>query len=109
MAKVDMLVHMPVSVMVGRSTAMDRAADLVKARVLAEASRHRSTGAFMRSIKVKKVRGRFGRGKQVTDRLIYSDDPAVLSIEYGTTRSDGTRVPGKHTFERALSVTGWLR
>lgn len=77
------MVHMPVSIIVGHSVAMDRVADRVKAEVLRQAAQNRLTGDYMSSIKIAKVRGRKGRGKKVTDRLIYSDDKAANVIEWG--------------------------
>lgn len=83
MAKVDQMVHMPVSIMVGRSRAMDDFADRVLRAAQQEAAKSRLTGAYMESLKVAKVPGRSGRGKRVTDRLIYSDDEAAGVIEWG--------------------------
>lgn len=118
MAKVDKMVHLPVSIMVGDSSEMDEAANLVKARVVSEASRNRLTGAYIASIKIDRVPGRQGNGTLVTDRLIYSDDPGAMAIEYGH-RIKGFigplqqgnvngKVPGQYIFTRALSKTGWL-
>lgn len=103
MATVDRMVHIPVSIMVGRSRAMDAAAAGVQARIIAEATRHRLTGAFIRSIKIEKVPGRQGNGRLVTDRLIYSDDPAALSIEFGHRQGKKNKrfIPGQYIFTRA--------
>lgn len=109
--KVDRMVHIPVSIMVGGSREMDEAGRLMKSRVIAEAAKHKLTGAFIASVKVRKVPGRQGNGRLVTDRLIYSDDPGVLAIEFGRKRSRDPdvpgRVPGQFIFTKALAKTGW--
>ncbi len=81
--------------LVGESAPMDAAARRIKGRVLAEAMRHRSTGAYMASIHIKKVRppAYVTPGHYVKDRLIYTDDPAALTIEYG-------RKPSRHKTQR---------
>lgn len=107
MAYVNRMVHLPVSIMVGESSEMDHAADAVRARVVSEASKHRKSGAYINSIKTRKVRGRQGNGKLVTDRIVYTTDPAALSIEYGHETLSGTRVPGQLIFTRAYARTGW--
>ena len=103
MATVDRMVHLPVSIMVGNSRALDTAAAQVKANIIAQAAKHRLTGAYMQSIKIEKVRGRQGNGRLVTDRLIFSDDPAALSIEFGHWQGKQNRrfVPGQYIFTRA--------
>ncbi|WP_382307284.1 DUF5403 family protein [Herbiconiux sp. UC225_62] len=63
----------------GESAAMDLAALVVLGRVKMVAARHRLTGNYMRSLEIKKVRGRNG----VKDRLVSATDPAAISIEYG--------------------------
>ena len=77
----------------------DAAADEVAARVRANAAGSKRTGRFFASIKVEKVSGPSG----VTDRLVYSDDPNAMSIEYGHF-TDGAKpvwVPGKFAFTKA--------
>ena len=101
-----------IAIMAGKSRELDRAADAVKARVIAEASRHKLTGAYIASIKIANVPGRQGSGTRVTDRLIYSDDPNAMSIEYGHFQGkrntpNRKRMPGQHIFERAYAKTGW--
>lgn len=111
MAKVNMMVHIPVSIMVGNSRALDEAAELVRARVVAEAAHHRLSGAFINSVKIERVRGRQGNGRLVTDRLVYSNDPGVMAIEYGRKRNtdpaNTERIPGQFIFTKAFSKTGW--
>jgi hypothetical protein len=82
--------------MVGDSRAMDEAADKVLAAVRSEAAKHRDTGDYMRSLKVEKVPGMKG----VTDRVIYADTRAAVSIEFGHLSGrrgseDRKWVPGK--------------
>ncbi|MBU3995588.1 MAG: DUF5403 family protein [Actinobacteria bacterium] len=93
--------------LVGESQAMDAVARRIKGRVLAEAARHRQTGAYMASIKIRTVRppAYVTPGHYVKDRLIYTDDPAALSIEFGRKPSGHKTqrpVGGQHIFTRAL-------
>lgn len=93
--------------LVGESAYMDAVARRVKGKVLAEAARHRRTGAYMASIKIAKVRppAYVTPGHYVKDRLIYTDDPAALSIEYGHKVPGGKSqrpVGGQFIFTRAL-------
>lgn len=93
--------------LVGESAYMDAVARRVKGKVLAEAARHRLTGAYMRSIKIAKVRPPeyVTPGHYVRDRLIYTDDPGALAIEYGRKPSQhksSRPVGGQHIFSRAL-------
>lgn len=77
----------------------DAAADEVAAQVRANAAGSKRTGRFLASIKVERVSGPSG----VTDRLVYSDDPNAMSIEYGHF-TDGEKpswVPGKFAFRKA--------
>lgn len=105
MATVDRMVHLPVSIMVGKSREMDRAAEGVRDRVIANAMRHRLSGAYIGSIKIGRVRGRQGNGLLVTDRLVFTTDPGALSIEYGHKNSrSGKFVPGQYIFTRASSA-----
>lgn len=81
----------------GEDSAMDRALSEVVAAVKSEASRHRDTGAFMRSIDSGRVAGKRG----VTDRAVWADDVASWSIEFGHRAPDGSHVPGKFIFSNA--------
>lgn len=105
MADVDRLVHMPVSEMVGESSEMDRFAEHVVRAVRATAAPNRKTGAYMESIKVKRIPGR-GVASYVSDRLIYSDDPEAVQIEWGHWRNRDNKeagyVPGQLIFTRTL-------
>lgn len=77
----------------------DAEAQKVATAVRAEAAKHNRTGRFLGSIKVETVKGPSG----VTDRLVYSDDPNALSIEYGHfTAGDSPKwVPGIFAFTKA--------
>ncbi|MGK0740434.1 hypothetical protein ACSHWG_00895 [Leucobacter sp. Z1108] len=81
---VDKLVHMPVAIMVGKSREMDHFADQVRRRMIATATPRASSGTYVNSIKVKRARGLSGRGRQITDRIIYASDDASVQIEWGT-------------------------
>lgn len=63
-------------------------------RIRAVAAAHRHTGAFAASIKTE---------PGTTDTVIYSDDPNVLSIEYGHQVPDGRFVEGIHAFQAGLA------
>lgn len=63
-------------------------------RIRAVAARHQQSGRFLGSIKTTPRR---------PDTLIYSDDPAALSINYGHKAPDGTWVEGIHAFEAGMT------
>jgi hypothetical protein len=86
----------------GESSAMDLAAMVVLGRVKMVASQHRLTGAYLRGLQIKKVRGRNG----VTDRLVSATDPAAIAIEFGHYTVRVRRK--KHTGSRRVS-TGTVR
>lgn len=79
MAQVNKTAGIIAARIAGQSSAMDLAALVVLGRVKMVASAHRMTGAYMRSLKVTKVRGRNG----VQDRMVSATDPAAMSIEWG--------------------------
>lgn len=81
----------------GEMPEMDAAVAEVESAVKAEAARHRDTGHFEASISSGRTPGKKG----VTDRLVWSDDPAAWSIEYGHRTPAGTEVPGKFIFTNA--------
>lgn len=109
MASLEGHVRLTAAIIAGNDPAMDRAAGNLVANIRAEASKHNLTSAFMRSWHVAKAPGLSGPGVRVTDRIVYSDDPGAMAINYGhTARSaDGseTRVPGKHVVEAAIART----
>jgi hypothetical protein len=63
----------------GKLPQMDATADRVMLAVLAAGGPHFKTGQFAKSIKTANVRGRNG----VRDRIVYSTDPNLWSIEFG--------------------------
>lgn len=83
--------------MIGDSAAFDSVMEQRKNRIRSLAPRR--TGAFAASIQMRKVPGKNG----VTDREIYSDDPAALAIEFGHVTKDGTPVHGHFPFSRGIS------
>ena len=88
--------------MAGKSPQMDAAAQRVKAGMVADALTSAATGAFADSISVSRD---MYRRRRVLDRVISTDDPAALSIEYGHRAGkgeDATYVPGKFVFTNAL-------
>lgn len=83
--------------MIGESAEFDRAMEARRDRIKALAP-HR-TGAFADSIKMERAPGKSG----VTDRVIYSDDPGALAIEFGHVTKDGNPVPGHFPFSRGIT------
>ena len=79
MATVNKNAGVVVARIVGRDPIMDQVAGKLLAKAVGRASRHVKTGSYIRSLKIANVPGKKG----VRDRLVYSDDPAALSIEYG--------------------------
>lgn len=100
---------------VGRAIARDKSIELdpildeiahrIEAYAVGLASEHVRSGDYVSSIAVTVDRlSPSGR-----DRLVYSDDPAALSIEYGhrTRKADGTIgefVDGQHILGRAADA-----
>lgn len=102
-------VRVTAAVIAGKRGEMDGAAHRVKQAVLAEAAKHRLTGAYSTGIRIEKVPGVSGTGRQVTDRVVVSTDPATLSIEYGhLQRFKNSRrvkwVPGQHIMQNAMQA-----
>lgn len=79
----------------GESDELTRLAGDVASRVRQAAAAHSDTGDFVRSIKTARTPGKGG----VTDRLVFSDDPAAYAIEFGwRDPRTGKLHPGKHSF-----------
>ena len=73
----------------------------VESAVKAEAARFDDTGAFRRSVDT----GR-DRYRGVEDHIVYSDDPAAYSIEFGHSTKSGTHVPGNFVFTNVARRLG---
>lgn len=86
----------------GEHPAMDVQANRVLGLVKGFAAPHQKTRALQGSLSMSRAKGKRG----VTDRVIESSDPAILSIEYGHTTKYGTRVPGLFIFQRAAAAAG---
>lgn len=83
--------------MIGDSAEFDSVMEQRKNRIRGLAPRR--TGAFQDSIQVRKVPGKNG----VTDREIYSDDPAALAIEFGHMTKSGEPVHGHFPFTQGIA------
>ena len=94
MAQLDSNIASIVAHMPGVVEAVSAEGERRAARVRAVAASRQHTGDFLRSIKTV---------DQSTDTVIYSDDPAAMSINYGHQAPDGTRVEGVHAFEAGLA------
>lgn len=93
----------------GNMPEMDEGAEKVLAAVRELATEHRDTGAYRESLHLTREPAvkpsRYG-GKRVTDRVVWTDDPNAVSIEYGHLqgeRGSGERkfIPGQFIFNRA--------
>lgn len=109
MAYVREDVRVTAAIIAGNRGEMDGAAHRVKSVVLAEAAKHRLTGAYSAGIRVERVPGELGTGRQVADRVVSSTDPGTLSIEYGhLQRFANSRrvkwVPGQHIMQNAMAA-----
>lgn len=110
MAELEPDVHVQAAIIAGGDSSMNRAANKLKANLIAEAVRHNLTGAFAQSFRIRKAPGLQSTGRQVTDRIVYSVDPAAMSINYGhiagpRPHQEFQKVPGKHVFEKAINRT----
>lgn len=94
MAELDRNLDAIIAHMPGVVDAVAAEAERRAARIRAVAAQHRNTGAFTASIKT---------APAGPDTIIYSDDPAALSINYGHTAANGRMVPGIHAFEAGMT------
>lgn len=76
---------------------LDKGAREILGRARAQASRHMDTGAYFRSLQAMAVPGKKG----VMDRIVYSDDPAAIPIEFGYVQG-GKYHRGKRFLRNAL-------
>jgi hypothetical protein len=102
-------VRVDAAIIAGRSSEMDRAADRTLRAVKSVAASHRLTGAYINGLVIATVPGEQGTGRQVSDRVVSSTDPATLSIEYGhMKRHKNARrvswVPGQHNLQRGMQM-----
>lgn len=105
--------HVASAVIAGRKPEMDRAANRLLHNIQAEAAQHNLTTAFMNSWEVATVPGESGNGRRVSDRVVFTNDPGALSINYGhfARQPKGSDtipdfVPGKHVVEKAIGRSG---
>lgn len=84
---------------VGESRELTTAAEEVAVEVRSRAAATADTGRFASSIDVATDAGPRG----VLDRVVVSDDPGAIAIEYGWTTPAGRRVPGQHAFTDTLN------
>lgn len=87
------------------SPELDEVAHEIEAYAVGLAAEHFQTGEYVSSIHVTTDRSSPSR----RDRLVYSDDPAALSIEYGhraqaADGSPGEWVEGQHILGRAAAA-----
>lgn len=80
---VDDRVGTTAAILVGVSPALDGEANRIASIARGVASAHARTGDLASSIKVKNIPARVG---PVTDRYVYTDDPAAIQIIWGTSR-----------------------
>ncbi len=104
MAKVFKGAGTKIARVVGKHAVMDAAAEKIRARASENAAVHRNTGAYSGNFKVKRVKSKAGG---VTDRMVYNDHPASVSVElghYARTRSGelGEFVNGQFNLTRAV-------
>jgi hypothetical protein len=108
-AYVNERVRVDAAIIAGRSAEMDVVAGRALRAVKTVAATHRNTGAYIKGLVVATVPGQSGTGRQVSDRVVSSTDPATLSIEYGhMVRSTTSRrvrwVPGQHILQRGMAM-----
>lgn len=76
-----------------------------KVKDTAEAIAPVDTGRYSRSFRVRGIRNG-GIHRDRAAGVVYNTDPAAVIIEYGSTRQNGTRVPGHYTLTTAMSAAG---
>lgn len=86
--------------MCGNSSAMDRAAALIKSRAEANAASHVDTGRYISSIV---VRSPIYAPAGVRDRQVIATDPASWKIEFGHRSKSGKWVPGQFIMTNAVN------
>lgn len=84
---------------------MDIYLSKVETALKSNATKHRRTGDFMRSIHTQTTNYTSNKGVVIKDRYVYTDHPAALSIEYGhlqKTKDGAKKVPGTHIFTNTI-------
>ena len=101
MARIAKDCNLTIARLAGDSTALDEAAARVIAHAQNTARAHLKTGAYAASLRVSKDRSETGKG--VTDRVVYSTDPAALPIEMGFKDKQGTHHGGIYALIGAIN------
>ncbi|WP_018297172.1 DUF5403 family protein [Corynebacterium lubricantis] len=88
--------------MASDSTALDEAAEKIRASAASNASARRDTGEYSGNFKT----GKQAAPKGVTDRIVYNDHPAAAHVEFGhfargKDGRPGDWVPGQFNLTRA--------
>ena len=84
----------------GRSSAMDKAAEVVKSRAVAAAQAHVKSGNYISSFKVSNW---FYAPKGVMDRRVTNTDPESWKIEFGFHHKQADRwIPGQFILTNAV-------
>jgi hypothetical protein len=86
----------------GQSAEMDVVAEALARRAREIAIAHSVTGNFFNSIDTAEIRGKRG----VTDRIVYTDDPAAVSIEFGHQTRLGKGIHGPRSYVEGLHIFG---
>lgn len=85
----------------GNSSAMDRAAETIRARAIANASAHVDTGNYISSIE---IRTPIYAPAGVRDRQVIATDPASWKIEFGFHHRGADRwIPGQFIMTNAVN------
>lgn len=84
----------------GRSSAMDRAANVIRSRAIANATSHVDTGSYINSFR---VRTSLYAPAGVMDRVVENTDPASWKIEFGFRHhKSGKWIPGQFNLTNAV-------
>lgn len=101
MAKVYKGVGVKLARLPGVQPELDKAAAVILSRAKGLAAQHAKSTRYLNSLKTASVPGKSG----VIDRMVYSDDPGAVAIEFGhlaTGKHGATWVPGQRILLNAL-------
>lgn len=85
----------------GNSSAMDKAAEVIRKRAVANASSHVDTGNYISSIE---IRSPIYVAGGVRDRQVIATDPQSWKIEFGFRHRDsGEWIPGQFNMTNAVN------